>query len=232
MKRAISTFFLITILFTFSAMAQDNAKLVGTWDMTLETPQGARNFPVTIKEEGGKLVPSPPFTSAEVKGIDVKMAMTVKFQDNDMVISYTGKIEGDSMKGDADFGGFAQGTWSAKRKAAGSTAMLPPTGQAGSAVNITGSWSVTVETQAGSGNPSFTFKQEGETLTGTYKGQFGEAPVKGTVKGNDISFTIKINAQGQELTVTYTGKVESKDAMKGKVVLGELGEGTWTAKRN
>jgi hypothetical protein len=34
------------------------------------------------------------------------------------------------------------------------------------------------------------------------------------------------------LTVTYTGKVEGKDAMKGKVALGELGEGTWTAKKN
>lgn len=354
MKKLISTIFVLTTLFAAAAFAQDNAKLVGTWDMTLETPQGTRNFPLVIKEEGGKLALSPPFTSAEAKGSDVKMAMTVKFQDTDMVITYTGKLEGDAMKGDADFGGFAQGTWSAKRKAAtganapsaaaaapqsgasstgaagnwdmtiespqgkrtlqliikdeggkysakvktpqgesplksvsvsgsditlvmvrevqgqemvmtykgkiasgkmsgdadfgglatgtweavphkeaAATAPAPATGApAAGAINVTGSWSVTVETQAGSGNPSFTFKQEGETLTGTYKGQFGEAPVKGTVKGNDIAFTIKINAQGQDLTVTYTGKVEGKDAMKGKVALGELGEGTWTAKRN
>ena len=30
------------------------------------------------------------------------------------------------------------------------------------------------ETEAGSGNPSFNFKQEGEKLTGKYKGLLGE----------------------------------------------------------
>src|SRR5262245_13809615 len=98
-------------------------------------------------------------------------------------------------------------------------------------VNVTGEWAFTVETAQGSGTPSFTFKQEGEKLTGNYKGQFGEAPVTGTVKGNEIKFTIKISAQGQELTITYTGKIESKDSMKGTAVLGEIGEATWTAKR-
>jgi len=98
-------------------------------------------------------------------------------------------------------------------------------------VNVTGEWAFTVETPQGSGTPSFTFKQEGEKLTGNYKGQFGEAPVTGTVKGGEIKFTIKISAQGQELTITYSGKIESKDSMKGTAVLGELGEATWTAKR-
>ena len=98
-------------------------------------------------------------------------------------------------------------------------------------VNVTGEWAFTVETPQGSGTPSFTFKQDGEKLTGNYKGQFGEAPVTGTVKGGEIKFTIKISAQGQELTITYTGKIESKDSMKGTAVLGELGEATWTAKR-
>jgi hypothetical protein len=229
MRRLVSTILVLTTMLAVAAMAQDNAKLVGTWDMTLETPQGARNFPLVIKEEGGKLVLSQPFTSAEVKGGDVKMAMTVKFQDADMVITYTGKLEGDAMKGDADFGGFAQGTWSAKRRAAGSAA--PAAAPAAATTNVTGSWSGAVETQAGSGSPAFTFKQEGETLTGTYKGQLGEAPLKGTVKGSDITFTIKVNAQGQDLEIVYTGKVEG-NSMKGKVVLGQLGEGTWTAKKN
>jgi len=98
-------------------------------------------------------------------------------------------------------------------------------------VNVTGEWAFTVETPQGSGSPTFTFKQEGEKLTGNYKGQFGEAPLTGTVKGGEIKFTIKISAQGQELTITYTGKVETKDSMKGTAVLGEIGEATWTAKR-
>lgn len=98
-------------------------------------------------------------------------------------------------------------------------------------VNVTGEWAFNVETSQGSGSPTFTFKQDGEKLTGNYKGQFGEAPLTGTVKGGEIKFTIKISAQGQELTITYTGKIESKDSMKGTAVLGEIGEATWTAKR-
>ena len=97
--------------------------------------------------------------------------------------------------------------------------------------NVTGSWTLTVETQAGSGSPTFEFKQAGEELTGTYKGQFGESPLKGTVKGNEIKFTIKISAQGQDLEIQYDGTVDGS-TMKGKVKLGELGEGTFSGKKN
>jgi hypothetical protein len=150
-----------------------------------------------------------------------------------MAITYKGKVEKDSMKGEADFGGLASGPWSAvpHKEGAAAPAATPPTAPQSGAVNITGDWSVTVETSAGSGNPSFTFKQDGETLTGMYKGQLGEGPLTGTVKGADIKFTIKVNAQGQDLTLEYAGKIETKDSMKGTVKLGELGEGTWTGKR-
>ena len=97
-------------------------------------------------------------------------------------------------------------------------------------VNVTGKWTMTVETQAGAGSPTFDLKQDGETVTGQYSGQLGEAPVAGTVKGAEISMSFKVSGQGQELVVTYTGTVEG-DTMKGKVSLGEFGEGTFTGKK-
>jgi hypothetical protein len=96
--------------------------------------------------------------------------------------------------------------------------------------DVTGTWKMTVETQAGSGNPTVMLKQEGENLTGTYKGQLGEAPLKGTVKGNDIQFSFKVNAQGQDLDIEYSGTVDG-NTMKGKVKLGSFGEGTFTGKK-
>jgi hypothetical protein len=96
--------------------------------------------------------------------------------------------------------------------------------------DVTGTWIFQVETDAGSGSPTFTFKQDGENLTGTYKGLFGEAAVAGTVKDSAISFSFKVNSQGIEGVMTYTGTVEG-DTMKGKVTLSEIGEGTFTAKR-
>src|SRR5437762_14363772 len=74
--------------------------------------------------------------------------------------------------------------------------------------NVTGNWKLTIETPNGPGTPSVTFKQEGEELTGTYKGRFGDAPLKGAVKGSDIKFTVKVNAQGQELQIDYAGTLD------------------------
>jgi hypothetical protein len=222
-----------------AAFGAQTPSAVGTWDITIESPQGKNNALLVIKKDGDKLTGSMksargerPIESVAVTGGDISFVMKANIQGQDMVFTYKGKIEKDSMKGDADFGGFATGTWSAvpHKEAAASPAAAPASGgQMGA--NVTGDWNVAVETSAGSGNPSFTFKQEGEKLTGTYKGQLGEGPLTGTVKGDDITFSVKVNAQGQDLTIVYTGKIESKDSMKGKVVLGEFGEGTWTGKR-
>ena len=99
-------------------------------------------------------------------------------------------------------------------------------------VNVTGKWIFTVETSAGGGMPTVTLNQDGEKLTGHYSSQtFGEVDLTGTVKGEAITFMFGADVQGTHLDVTYSGTVESKDAMKGKVNLGGLGEGTFTAKK-
>jgi hypothetical protein len=109
-------------------------------------------------------------------------------------------------------------------------AMSAARGAAQAKVDVTGKWAFNVETAAGSGTPSMTFKQDGEKLTGHYSGQLGESDLTGTVKGADIAFTFTVDAQGTMIKATYTGTAD-KDTMKGKVVLEGLGEGTFTAKR-
>lgn len=99
-------------------------------------------------------------------------------------------------------------------------------------VNVTGKWIFTVETSAGSGMPTVTLKQDGEKLTGHYSSQnFGEVDLTGTVKGTAITFMFGADVQGTHLDVTYSGTIENKDSMKGKVNLGGVGEGTFTAKK-
>ena len=99
-------------------------------------------------------------------------------------------------------------------------------------VDVTGKWLFTVQTDAGTGTPTVTLKQDGEKLTGHYSSEtLGEADLTGTVKGSDIKFSFNASLQGQAVPVTYTGTVESKDAMKGKVRLAGLAEGTFTGKR-
>ena len=97
--------------------------------------------------------------------------------------------------------------------------------------NVTGEWDFQVETQAGTGTPHFSLKQDGTSVTGHYKGQLGEAPVTGTVKGNELTINFKVSAQGSELAITYVGTVDG-DSIKGKVTLGEMGEGSFTGKKS
>jgi hypothetical protein len=80
--------------------------------------------------------------------------------------------------------------------------------------------------QLGQRHTDSCFGAKGEAITGNYKGQLGEADVSGTIKGDDISLIYKVDAQGQSLTVTYTGKVAG-NFMSGKVSLGQFGEGTF-----
>jgi hypothetical protein len=99
-------------------------------------------------------------------------------------------------------------------------------------VDVTGVWIFTVESQAGKSNPTLTFKQDGEKLTGQYSSQLmGEASLSGTVKGQAIEFLVSANVQGTAVQLTYSGTVESKDAMKGTLSAGDLGGGTFTAVR-
>ena len=102
--------------------------------------------------------------------------------------------------------------------------------QLASAADVTGTWIMAVETGAGSGSPTFILVQKGEALTGRYKGQLGEAQVTGTVKGDEVTIEYKVEGQGGTLAVKYSGKTDGK-TMSGKVSLGQLGEGTFTGKK-
>lgn len=94
--------------------------------------------------------------------------------------------------------------------------------------DISGNWEFNVETSAGSGSPSFVFKQTGESLTGTYSGLFGKADLTGTVKGDAIDFSFPFEYSGSKGVAHYSGTIEG-NKMKGKLEIPELGEGTWTA---
>jgi len=109
-----------------------------------------------------------------------------------------------------------------------SAALLPADEPA--AANATGVWHLKVETAQGSGTPVFTLKQEGETITGQYRGALGEAPVKGTLKGHELKMSFTVSGNGQSLTVEYAGTIDG-DKMKGTARFGEFGEGPFTGER-
>lgn len=94
------------------------------------------------------------------------------------------------------------------------------------AADLTGKWAFEVVTENGTGNPTVTFKQEGEKLTGTYESQRGGArPLEGTVKGDKVTFTVK---SGVDLV--FSGTIIG-DTITGTADFSGQGSATFTAKK-
>ncbi len=207
------------------AQQASTADISGSWELSVTTSRGPEVATLTLTKSGDKFSGAATRGSeqataeATVKDKIVTIVITAQMSSGPATFTFTGEVKGETMSGTADLG--ARGTglpWSAKRVAA-------PAG-----VDVTGTWNVEVDTGQGTGNPSFTFKQEGEKLSGQYRGLFGEAPVTGTIKGSAIEFWVDITVEGTKARVTYSGTVE-KDTMKGTVKLGDLGEGTFKGTR-
>jgi hypothetical protein len=95
------------------------------------------------------------------------------------------------------------------------------------ATNVKGKWIMNVETNMGSGSPTFVLDHlDATNLKGTYTGQLGDSEVKGTLKGNIIHLEFSISGEIIEYDGTVTG-----NEMKGKVKLGTMAEGTFTGKK-
>ena len=79
-----------------------------------------------------------------------------------------------------------------------------------SAADISGTWKGSAETPNGTIERTFVFKQDGTTLTGeTSSNNFGKSAIEdGKVEGDNVSFTISVNMQGNEAKVSYKGKAE------------------------
>ena len=98
------------------------------------------------------------------------------------------------------------------------------------AVDITGPWEMTVESPQGTMVITANFKQDGETLTGTHVSEMGEAPLKGTVKGVDVEYTLVLDMGGQQMSIVHKAKVDG-DTMKGSADIEGMGTIAFTAKR-
>ncbi len=105
------------------------------------------------------------------------------------------------------------------------------------AADISGTWKSEFETQRGKQNYTFTFKQDGTTLTGKANSEMGErkreAELKeGKVEGDAVSFVEPLKIQDNEIRITYTGKISAGgDEIKLTRAVGDFGSNEIVAKR-
>lgn len=88
---------------------------------------------------------------------------------------------------------------------------------------VTGSWQISWTAKSGDQRQaSMQIKQKGSKLSGTFQGERGSVPVRGTLEGNQISLTVKLPRR----QLSFTGTVDG-DKMSGTTESGVA----WTATR-
>src|SRR5260370_7119843 len=103
------------------------------------------------------------------------------------------------------------------------------------AADVTGNWKATAEGPNGSLERTFVFKVDGNKLTGETTSQMmGKSTIMdGKVDGDNLSFTITVKFQDNEVKLTYKGKVS---ASGNEITLPSEGIGPtpleWHAKRS
>lgn len=90
------------------------------------------------------------------------------------------------------------------------------------AADVAGKWVAEMTSPDGQKRQStFDFKVDGDKLSGTVANARGETKIEdGTVKGDDISFSVTRNFGGNEVKMKYKGKVTGNE-MKLNVDAGE-----------
>jgi hypothetical protein len=249
MTRLKSTLLALSLFIASPVFAQ-TPDITGDWDVTVTSPQGTNTTPVSFKQEGGKvsgMFKSPqgtlPFEGGTMTGSDLKFTFTINAQGMELPITLTGKVEGETITGKADFGGFAEGDWSAKRSSATptATAAAPPPAAAPAApapattaaagVGFGGKWDVMMKTPAGDMPANATLSDDNGKLSGTFGSQLGEVPISGTAEGKMLKLTLVAQTPQGEMTVIMTGDLDGDNIVNGKAEVSGLGQFEFSAKR-
>lgn len=112
----------LIVMFAFTLSAQD-VNVTGEWELTSQSPRGERTSAVKFVQEGEKLtVTMEGFRGGEttgegtVKGNKIEWTMSRSTPRGDMVSTYTGTVEGDTIRGEVSRGERGSFEWTAKKK--------------------------------------------------------------------------------------------------------------------
>lgn len=97
--------------------------------------------------------------------------------------------------------------------------------------DVSGEWEMTFSSPRGERTSVMTIEQDGDKIIVTMEGFRGdELTGEGTVSGEDIEWTVKMDTPRGEFSITYKGTV-SGDTMSGEAQMGERGSMEWSAKK-
>jgi hypothetical protein len=113
---------LALVLICVGSVAAQKSSVAGEWDASYNTPGGpGRPFKLIFKVDGEKLTGTVKRADGDIplagtiKDNEIGFYYTISYNGHDLELSFTGKVNGDSMGGNVSFGGNGDDDWSAKR---------------------------------------------------------------------------------------------------------------------
>jgi hypothetical protein len=119
MARLTAAILALALLGAVPLFAQANA--AGEWMVTMTAPSGPMEFVMYIDQEGTKLTGHLSSDTGEfpltgtLDGKEIKIAWSIPDRGAMLAITFTGKLDGNSMQGTAKMGTLGEGPMSAER---------------------------------------------------------------------------------------------------------------------
>lgn len=178
--------------------------LIGKWALTSETEQGTFTQNLTIFPD---MTGRYQFFDGEIPVKDLKLdnnvvtfGIEMGFGDQVFELKFKGTLAGKELNGEFTSDQGASKATGKKLEAAGAAV---------------GTWELTSTTQQGTRTSTLTIKDD---MTGTYKGRQDETPIQDLkVDGDQISFKIVREFQGNSVTMEFKGKIEGT-TLKGQFI--------------
>jgi hypothetical protein len=209
------------------------ADVTGTWHSEFVTVVGPVKYNYDLKSDGtnvtGKAIRmgdtqtnETALTEGKLAGDDISFVETLNFNDQDVRIEYSGKVDGDTMKLTRKVGDFGETNIVAMRAKTSA---------------IAGKWTSEFDSGVGHQVYLFDFTMDGDKLGGkatrTVDDNKTETDItEGKITGKDVSFVemLKIPDADQAIRIQYTGKLAG-DEIKLTRAVGEFATNQITAKR-
>ena len=95
---------------------------------------------------------------------------------------------------------------------------------------VDGTYNIEIDTPMGKQESKLVLKSAGAKLTGTMESAMGKNDFTGSVKGNDVSWSMEINTPMGSMKLDFKGKVAGND-ISGEVKAGDFGTSPFRGKK-
>lgn len=198
----------------------------GTWSLSVNTGEGESvSVTLALQQQGGQLtgaitgeLGSAQIANASI-GTSGEIGFTAPIQLGGQTTeaTFAGNITGNEMRGTVQIVGRSPGSFTGRRAGTPPTqpgTTTPPATQTtpAAALDLTGTWTLSVADPDGAIPVTLMLNQQGQTLAGTLQSPFGAADVaNGSIGAEGFRFTVTITLEGQTIEVAFAGTASGNE---------------------